>query len=154
MKTKYLYIAQFLAWMGFTAIDYIENKTSYYIDKVISINLKDVICFGIPIILGILYFIKKKSLWSSEKRRPIKKQIKRLARLIGIWVLVTVISTITLSALVCNDVWIVPQYGFDVFYYPALGYLLLFVPTGIILIGELLILIAVKCSSYWKSRKD
>ena len=39
MKTKYLYIAQFLAWVGFTAIDYIENKTSYYIDKVISINL-------------------------------------------------------------------------------------------------------------------
>ena len=108
MKTKYLYIAQFLAWVGFTAIDYIENKTSYYIDKVISINLKDVICFGIPIILGILYFITKKSLWSSEKRRPLKKQIKRLARLIGIWVLVTIISTITISALVCNDVWIVP----------------------------------------------
>ena len=104
MKTKYLYIAQFLAWVGFTAIDYIENKTSYYIDKVTSINLKDVICFGIPIILGILYFIRKKSLWNSEKRRPLKKQMKRLARLIGIWVLVTIVSTIALSTLVCNDV--------------------------------------------------
>ena len=154
MKTKYLYIAQFFAWAVFTAIDYIEDKTSYYIDKVTSINLKNVICFGIPIILGILYFIRKKSLWNSEKRRPLKKQMKRLARWIGIWVLITIISTITISALVCNDVWIVPQYGFDALYYPLLGYLLFFIPIGFVIIGEFLILITVKCSSYWRIHKN
>lgn len=152
MKTKYLYIAQFFAWAAFTFVDFIGENTS--IKRITTIHLKDAMCLGVPIILGILYFIRKKSLWNSEKRRPLKKQIKRLARLIGIWVLVTIISTITISTLVCNDVWIVPQYGFDALYYAVLGYLLLFIPTGLVLVGELLILIVVKCSSYWRLHKS
>ncbi|MDE7267295.1 MAG: hypothetical protein K2N89_07515, partial [Lachnospiraceae bacterium] len=109
--------------------------------------------FGIPIILAVFYFIGKNH-YGISKRRPLKKQIKRLARLIGIWLLITIISTIVISALVLNDVWIVPQYGFDALYYPVLGYLLFFIPTGLVLIGELMILIVVKCSSYWKLHKS
>ena len=49
---------------------------------------------------------------------------------------------------------IVPQYGFDALYYAAMGYLLLFIPTGLVLVGELLLLIVVKCSVYWRIRKS
>ena len=105
MKTKYLYIAQFLAWAGFTFVDFIGRKTSIdnYFKKMISINLKEALCFGIPIILAVFYFIGKIH-YGISKRQPLKKQLKRLARLIGIWLLITIISTIVISALVCNDV--------------------------------------------------
>ena len=49
---------------------------------------------------------------------------------------------------------IVPQYGFDALYYPALGYLLLFIPTGFVLVGEILILIIVKCNAHCKFHKS
>lgn len=155
MKTKYLYIAQFLAWAGFTFVDFIGRKTSIdnYFKKITSINLKEAICFGIPIILAVFYFIGK-TYYGISKRQPLKKQLKRLARLIGIWLLITIISTIVISALVCNDVWIVPQYGFDALYYPILGYLLLFIPTGFVLVGEILILIIVKCNAHCKFHKS
>lgn len=139
------------AWAGFTVIDFIEEKTSiiYYIEKIISINLKEVMCIGIPIILGVLYFIRDKSLWNTEKRQSVKKQIIRIAKVIGIWFFITIVSSTIIIKLVCDDMWIVPQYGFSALAYPAFGYLLLVIPIGLVLVGEFLIFIFVKCSSYF-----
>lgn len=151
MKTKDLFIAQFIAWAGFTVIDFIGEKTSiiYYIEKIISIDLKEVMCIGIPIILGVLYFIRDKSLWNTEKRQSIKKQIIRIAKVIGIWFFITIVSSTIIIKLVCNDMWIVPQYGFSALAYPVFGFLLLVIPIGFVLVGELFILLFVKGSVYF-----
>lgn len=151
MKTRDLYIAQFIAWAGLTLIDFIGVKTSiiYCIKKMISINLEEAYCIAVPIILGVLYFVRKKSVWNREKRRPVKKQIKRFARVIGIWLFITIADSIVISTLACNDVWIVPQYGFNAFYYVAFGYLLLIIPIVFVLVGELFILLFVKGSVYF-----
>ena len=150
MKTKDLFIAQFIAWAGFTVIDFIGEKTSiiYYIEKIISINLQDM-CIGIPIMLGVLYFIRDKSLWNTEKRQSIKKQIIRIAKVIGIWFFITIVSSTIIIKLVCNDMWIVPQYGFSALAYPVFGFLLLVIPIGFVLVGELFILFFVKCSFHF-----
>lgn len=142
------------AWAGFTVIEFIEGKTSiiYYIEKIISIDLKEVMCIGIPIILGVLYFIRDKSLWNIEKRQSIKKQIIRIAKVIGIWFFITIVSSTIIIKLVCDDMWIVPQYGFSALAYPVFGFLLLVIPIGLVLVGEFLIFIFVKCSSYFHAQ--
>ena len=156
MKIRYLFIAQFLAWAGFTLIDFIGRKTSidYYFKRITSIDLKEVICLGVPIILTVLYFIRRKSLWNNEKIRPLKKRIIQFLMLIGTWLFVTIVSTIIISKLVFNDLWILSPYWWDDLYYPIYGFLLLVIPTGLVLVGELLILIVVKCSSYWRFHKS
>lgn len=142
------------AWAGFTVIEFIEEKTSiiYYIEKIISIDLKEVMCIGIPIILGVLYFIRDKSLWNTEKRQSIKKQIIRIAKVTGIWFFITIVSSTIIIKLVCDDMWIVPQYGFSALAYPVFGFLLLVIPIGLVLVGEFLIFIFVKCSSYFHAQ--
>lgn len=142
------------AWAGFTVIEFIEEKTSiiYYIEKIISIDLKEVMCIGIPIILGVLYFIRDKSLWNTEKRQSIKKQIIRIAKVTGIWFFITIVSSTIIIKLVCDDMWIVPQYGFSALAYPIFGFLLLVIPIGLVLVGEFLIFIFVKCSSYFHAQ--
>lgn len=141
-------------WAGFTVIEFIEEKTSiiYYIEKIISIDLKEVMCIGIPIILGVLYFIRDKSLWNTEKRQSIKKQIIRIAKVTGIWFFITIVSSTIIIKLVCDDMWIVPQYGFSALAYPVFGFLLLVIPIGLVLVGEFLIFIFVKCSSYFHAQ--
>lgn len=142
------------AWAGFTVIEFIEEKTSiiYYIEKIISIDLKEVMCIGIPIILGVLYFIRDKSLWNTEKRQSIKKQIIRIAKVTGIWFFITIVSSTIIIKLVCDDMWIVPQYEFSALAYPIFGFLLLVIPIGLVLVGEFLIFIFVKCSSYFHAQ--
>ena len=104
MKIKYLFIAQFLAWAGFTLIDLIDEETSIFYDfkQLTSIEVDYVMCFVIPIIFVVLYFTRKKLSWNNEKRQLINK-ILRFVILIGIWFLVTVVSTIIITILAIND---------------------------------------------------
>ena len=157
MKIRYLLIAQFLAWAGYTIIDLIDESTFFFQDfeRLTSIQLYFVMYFSIPIILAVLYFIRKKSLWNSERKRPLIKQIIRFMILILIWILITVISTIFISILVLNNIWFV-RYSYEilpVIQYLFFGFWLLVISTGLVLVGELLILIIVKCSSYWSLHK-
>lgn len=161
MKIRHLLIAQFFAWAGFTFIDLVREKTSIFYDikQLTDIEVEYVMCFVIPIILGVLYFIRKKLLWNDERERSLKKQIKQLVISIGIWLPVTIISTIIISVLALNNIWIVYQHqrGFENFLngaeYLFFGFCLLVIPIGLVLIGEFLILIIVKCNSYWRLHK-
>lgn len=142
MKTKDLFLVQFIAWALFTIVDFIEETTSF------DVQFIQGICLCTPIVIGVLYFIKK------EKGQPLKKQIKQLAIWIVTWSLLTIVSTIIIFALVFYDMWIVPQLGymFDGLEYAIFGILLLAVPIEFILAGELLTLIVVKCYGYFRRK--
>lgn len=144
MKIKYLLIAQFLAWAAFTVVDFIEERTS------IDVQLLQGICLcTTPIIIAVLYFIKK------EKGQPLKQQIKRLAIWVVIWSFLTIVSTSIIFTLVFYDMWIVPQLGymFDGLEYAIFGVFLLFIPIELILVGEFLTLMVIKCSAYLRKKR-
>lgn len=102
--------------------------------------------------IGGTVFYRDKSLWNTEKRQSIKKQIIRIAKVTGIWFFITIVSSTIIIKLVCDDMWIVPQYGFSALAYPVFGFLLLVIPIGLVLVGEFLIFIFVKCSSYFHAQ--
>lgn len=57
IKIRDLLIVQLIAWTIFILFDWIEET--------FSVEFWMEICFGLPIIIGILYFIKRKLEWST-----------------------------------------------------------------------------------------
>lgn len=102
--------------------------------------------FGLPIIIGILYFIKRKLEWSTQKQLTFRKKLKQFGILILSWVLITIPVIFIITAMVINNKWFILQHRrfLDGLEYTVFGIFLLIIPTVILLIGELSIWILKK----------
>lgn len=133
IKIRDLLIVQLIAWTIFILFDWIEET--------FSVEFWMEICFGLPIIIGLLYFIKRKLEWSIQKQLTFRKKLKQFGILILSWVLITIPVIFIITALVINNNWIISQHRrfLDGLEYTVFGIFLLIIPTVILLIGEFLI---------------
>lgn len=138
IKIRDLLIVQLIAWTIFILFDWIEET--------FSVEFWMEICFGLSIIIGILYFIKRKLEWSTQKQLTFRKKLKQFGILILSWVLITIPVIFIITALVINNKWVILQHRrfLDGLEYTVFGIFLLIIPTVILLIGELLIWILKK----------
>lgn len=123
IKIKDLLIVQFITWSIFMVLDWIE--------ELFSVEFWIEVCFGFPLIIGILYFIIRKN----------NRQIKQIAILLLKWFSITISVTFIITALVINRKWIIPQNKrfLDGLEYTVFGSFLLTIPIAIVLIGEFII---------------
>lgn len=143
IKIKYLLLTQFIAWIGLTMIDFLEE---FFL-----IDLQFEACLFFPIIVGIFYFIKRKFIWKEKYRQlPIWKIMIRVLIFVLEWCFITVSVSTIITILVFNEIWIIPQ-GMDYFNgmeYPVYGFFLCIIPIVLILIGEIVIWFFGKCRTY------
>lgn len=134
IRTKDLLIFQLIIWSIFTVLDWIEET--------FSVEIWIEVCFGFPIIIGILYFIIRKN----------NRQIKQIAILLLKWFLIAISVTFIITALVINRKWIIPQNKrfLDGLEYTVFGSFLLTIPIAFVLIGEFIIWIFKKSRTYSK----
>lgn len=146
IKIKYLLLAQLLAWVGFMTVDFLEEF--FYID------LQLEACFCFPIIIGIVYFMKRKSIRKERyKELPVWKKLVQFIIVVLEWCFITASITTIITFLVFNETWIIPQgRGFlNGVEYPVYGFFLWSIPTLFVLMGELIIWVYNKCkASYLK----
>lgn len=143
IKIRYLLFTQLIAWVGFIAIDFLEEF--FFID------LQFEACLFFPIIVGMFYFMKRKFIWKEQYRQlPIWKIVIRFIIFALEWCFITVSVTTIITIFVFNEVWIIPQgIGFlNGMEYPVWGFFLWSIPTVLVLIGEIVIWVFGKCRTY------
>lgn len=143
IKTRYLLFIQLIAWTGFMLVDLLEEL--YSIDFLMEVFL------FLPFMIAVLYFIKRKSIWTQEQQQQsIWKIILQFVITAIKWLVVTAIITTIITMLLYYNKWIIPQDSepLNGLEYTIYGIALCKIPIDLILIGEFLIWIFKKCRAY------
>lgn len=143
IKTRYLLFIQLIAWTGFMLVDLLE--------ELYSINFLNEVFLFLPFMTAVLYFIKRKSIWTQEQQQQsIWKIILQFVITAIKWLVVTALITTIITMLLYNNIWIIPQDSepLNGFEYTLYGFALWNIPINLILIGEFLIWIFKKCRAY------